>query len=75
MSGVVNLNNEFIIPLDSIDIYNFGVFYFIYRHNPNKIGLINLKGERILDEMYSFGGGIAYNSGEEGIQDIDPSTC
>lgn len=71
MSGVVDLNNKFIIPLDSIGIYNFGVFYFIHRHNSAIIGLMNFKGERIHSEKYSLGG-IPFNSGEEGIQEIDP---
>jgi hypothetical protein len=71
MSGVVNLNNKFIIPWDSIGIYNFGVFYFVHRHNSDLMGLRNFKGERILSEKYSLGG-IPFNSGEEGIQEIDP---
>jgi WG containing repeat len=75
MSGVVNLKNEFIIPLDSISIYNFGVLYFVRRHNSNIMGLINSKGERILSEKYSLlGGGIPFNSGQEGIEEIDPKS-
>ena len=72
MSGVVNLKNEFLIPLDSISIYNFGILYFVRRHNSNIMGLMNYKGERILSEKYSLlGGGIPFNSGEEGIEEID----
>ena len=72
MAGVVNLKNKFIIPLDSIGIYNFGVLYFVRRHNSNIMGLMNYKGERILSEKYSLlGGGIPFNSGKEGIEGID----
>ncbi len=72
-SAVADLHNKLIIPFDSSYIFNFGALYLVYRNNSTVMSMVNKRGEQILSEKYTIsGGGIPFNSGNEGIEAIDP---
>jgi hypothetical protein len=73
MSGVVNAKNEVVIPFDSIYIENFGKLYAVRKRRSDLWGLINSKGERILEEKYNIN--IPYDFKKEEFKKIDSQSC
>ena len=72
MSGVVNAKNDVVIPLDSIYIENFGKLYVVRKRRSDLSGLVNLKGEQLLERKYNIN--IQGNSAENEFKRVKPQS-
>ena len=73
MSGVVDIKNNLVVPLDSVNIKNFGKLYVLCQYRLGLCGLVNSKGERLLEKKYNTN--IPWNFEENEFKKINPKSA
>jgi hypothetical protein len=73
MSGVAEINNKLVVPFDSISIKNFGKLYVLCQYRLGLCGLVNSKGERLLEKKYNTN--IPWNFEENESKKINPQNA